>query len=112
MAARIGGRHQLRDRRDSALAGTGRASRLRLVDGRFGELDRARRLQSAKRVAPVTQGDAPVRHRAVRVAGENTLERLDGFREPERVQERDTLVEVLPHRGGARGLELHAALPI
>ena len=46
------------------------------------------------------------------IAREDALERLDGFREPERVQQRDALVEVVLHRGAHEVSNFTLALPI
>ena len=79
-----------------------------LATMRLALLDRRRLPQAAERVPPLAHRHAPVRHRAAGILLRDRLEHLGRFGEPERVQQRDRLVEVVLHAGGAGGVELHA----
>ena len=60
-----------------------------------------------ERIPPSAERDAPLRHRARRVCFQCRVERIDGSRELERMQQRDGAVERGLGRGAARGLEVH-----
>jgi hypothetical protein len=63
-------------------------------DGSPAPFDGRRRLEAAERIAPLRQREAPPGHRAARVAAADVLEGPRRLGEPERVQQRDGLVEI------------------
>ena len=91
-----------------ALARRRRARRLRVLNGRAPELDLLRRAQARERIAPAAERNAPMRHRARGVLSQHAVECGDGLCEPERMEQGDGAVEILPQGGRARRQEADA----
>jgi hypothetical protein len=64
------------------------------VYGCLPERDRLHASEATERVPPPAHRDAPTRHRAVGILRQHLFERIDGGREPERMEQRDAAIEV------------------
>ena len=94
---------QFRRGRDvCALSRCRRPGTRRALDCRAPELNLLRRTEPGKGISPAAERDAPVGDGTGGVFGGDTLECRDRLCEPERMQERDGTVEVLPQRRRAR----------